>query len=147
MQTPPPGGATEVFRSKLGAVLLLVIALLLTSAVTIAGCAVSAPPHPQVRGKFLGFKYSLPYPAPVTADPPPWAARPDQDPLAAQRAAADQDLKNRAAYFASRTNQAYVTLSNGQQVLATCPFQNLGLKAAVTVQQNDDGTWVVVNAP
>ena len=42
------------------------------------------------------------------------------------------------------TGNAFVLLANGTRVKANCPIQGLKEKDAVGVQQNSDGTWVVV---
>ncbi|MDZ4169933.1 MAG: hypothetical protein U1E26_09820 [Coriobacteriia bacterium] len=42
------------------------------------------------------------------------------------------------------TGNARVRLEDGTEVIADCPVQRIAKNARVTVQQNSDGTWVVL---
>ena len=50
-----------------------------------------------------------------------------------------------AEYGASATGRARIIRSGGDAVMADCPFADLEKGAAVRVQQNSDGSWVVVS--
>lgn len=42
------------------------------------------------------------------------------------------------------TGNARIRLEDGTEVIADCPVQRIAKNARVTVQQNADGTWVVL---
>jgi hypothetical protein len=54
------------------------------------------------------------------------------------------DDEGDVTYKLRRTGNAFVTLEDGTRVRADCPIQDVAQGRPVTVQQNPDGSWVVL---
>lgn len=57
---------------------------------------------------------------------------------------ATTDAAGAATYALHRTGNAFVMLEDGTRVRADCPIQDVAQGKAVTVQQNPDGSWAVM---
>jgi len=68
-----------------------------------------------------------------------------QEPLSLLPPDQDSALQMPKQEIREETGKAFVILANGHKILAECPFLDLKEKQPVSVQQNANGSWVVVS--